>query len=711
MKTRFRELKDLGLSRLFFANTFEEIWAISIAINLIRSSFLNEIGEKLGELCVAILGRKNVLTLLKRISSVHATELSRSRWNRTGLSLDELPEGIFAALMETQILPQLEARRSRLLNDEDQITVRRLANLVNDFGLSSLERDVVSYFFVKQACRPLESLLERFDSINKFRAHGQLLIGCESAALMEVFTDCNLLKQGVLEISSSRNEFRLSGWAFGYLQGVGPDNLSNGLFCVYEDELLQLEDFKISYGEIDIVRKLLVNAEPCNILLYGKPGTGKTSFARTIAKACGLPLYEVNIPATDSLSERMSAVLATIAVAEKRKAIVLIDEADDILNTVTMFRYGTTSKAWINTLLESHEAHLVIVTNRIDCIEMSTRRRFDFSIEFCAFTQLARKSVLTRELDRAGLRSTVSEADIDAISRSYQVNADGMSNAVSVLKRLGVIEPTAASETIKRVLTSQERIYGRPFIASAKNDAPFSVDLLNTSVNPGELITHLRRYRSQEPEQRKPIPILFYGVPGTGKTAFALHLGKLLDQEVSLKRCSDLISKYVGESEQNIAAAFRECHDNDSILFFDEADSFLFPREEAHHSWERTMTNEMLACMDSYPGIVVFATNAKDYLDRAAIRRFRYKVGFYHLDNIGCIRCYDLLLSPLAEEGDHGYQAVVEELSGLVSATLGDFATVREQFLYSELVSHRDLITALKAELKHKEKSWKRIGF
>ena len=78
------------------------------------------------------------------------------------------------------------------------------------------------------------------------------------------------------------------------------------------------------------------------------------------------------------------------------------------------------------------------------------------------------------------------------------------------------------------------------------------------------------------------------------------------------KRASDLISKWVGESEQNIAAAFAEARWKKMLLVIDEADSFLQDRRHAHRSWEVTQVNEMLTQMESHPLPFVCTTNLMD---------------------------------------------------------------------------------------------------
>ena len=91
------------------------------------------------------------------------------------------------------------------------------------------------------------------------------------------------------------------------------------------------------------------------------------------------------------------------------------------------------------------------------------------------------------------------------------------------------------------------------------------------------------------------------GPPGTGKSAFVRYLAERISLETMQKRASDLMSMWVGGTEQNIAAAFAEARDTGAFLVFDEADSLLADRRFAHRSWEISQVNEMLTWMESHP--------------------------------------------------------------------------------------------------------------
>lgn len=210
----------------------------------------------------------------------------------------------------------------------------------------------------------------------------------------------------------------------------------------------------------------------------------------------------------------------------------------------------------------------------------------------------------------------------------------------------------------------------------------------------------------------KSITILLHGVPGSGKSCFVFYLGHLLGKEVLLKRCSDIQSKWVGETETNIANVFQQAQENESILFFDEADSFLYPRKDAYHSWQKTATNELLTQIENYKGIAIFATNDIEGLDHASLRRFRFKIEFKSLTPEGNLNFYMKLLNPFFSNGENLSEMQIKQIKSIRNLTPADFALVRDQIILLEApVTHQMLIDSLINEVSYKNCTEKLIGF
>jgi len=124
---------------------------------------------------------------------------------------------------------------------------------------------------------------------------------------------------------------------------------------------------------------------------------------------------------------------------------------------------------------------------------------------------------------------------------------------------------------------------------------------------------------------------LFYGPSGTGKTLTASLLGKISDKELYRIDLSMIVSKYIGETEKNLARVFDRATHKRWILFFDEADALFGKRTEissAHDRYANQEVSYLLQRMEDYPGMVILATNLKNNLDDAFTRRFQSVIYF-----------------------------------------------------------------------------------
>ena len=127
------------------------------------------------------------------------------------------------------------------------------------------------------------------------------------------------------------------------------------------------------------------------------------------------------------------------------------------------------------------------------------------------------------------------------------------------------------------------------------------------------------------------VPALFAGPPGTGKTIAAEALAHALRQDLYRVDLSAVVSKYVGETEKNLASAFDEAERGCAVLFFDEADALFSRRTEvrdAHDRYANLEVNYLLQRVESFTGLVVLATNRGSSIDEAFLRRLRFLIRF-----------------------------------------------------------------------------------
>ncbi len=156
--------------------------------------------------------------------------------------------------------------------------------------------------------------------------------------------------------------------------------------------------------------------------------------------------------------------------------------------------------------------------------------------------------------------------------------------------------------------------------------------LSETTKNEIDLIEKwLQVSQNQGAEDLGGFKTLFYGPPGTGKSVTASALGIKYNIDVYRIDSSQLVSKYIGETEQNLKNLFDIASNKNWILFFDEADSLFSKRTEVNTSNDRfanQQTNYLLQLVEDYNGLVVLATNNKPNMDKAFVRRFSSMIFF-----------------------------------------------------------------------------------
>ena len=186
--------------------------------------------------------------------------------------------------------------------------------------------------------------------------------------------------------------------------------------------------------------------------------------------------------------------------------------------------------------------------------------------------------------------------------------------------------------------------------------------------------------------------LCLFGPPGTGKTAYARWIAQQLDCPIHIKRASDLLSQYVGQTEKNIAAAFCEADEVGAVLLMDEVDSFLQDRGKAQRSWEVTQVNEFLTQMELFEGVFIASTNLMEGLDQAALRRFDMKAKFDYLrPEQACSYLARVTMSPVSHKD-------FQKLASLPALALGDFAAVERQNRFYPLDNAEAWVAALEKE-------------
>jgi len=617
-----------------------------------------------------------------------------------------------------RLLQQRRAELARITLDPDLPLVHNLNLLAGLLGLSEAELAVLCFAVFLHGDRTFHhAIAQQSQSTSTPFLHKLLarLAGLPQddirAALSPTST---LIATGLVEIAS-RNadlEDKLEVWK----------DLPNILFAPHADaealmacflkrsprRTLTLANFphlqRDTAAAVGLLRAALDHKIPgANLLLYGPPGVGKTEYAAVLAAAVGADLYEVDYADEDGDPIRGERRLRAFTLGQRLlarhdNALLLFDEVEDVFEHdpfADLFggRRGRAAggKAWINRTLENNPVPALWLTNDADSMNRAYLRRFDYAIRFSTPPQSVRI-----EIARHHLGAWAGEDDwLARIAAHEHLTPAQLERAAKLARHAGNGDLEANRALVQQALDRSATLL-RQKRAPARNVVPTGYDLrfLNVDQDVPKLITAL---------QRRPQGIFcFHGPAGTGKSELARHIADALEKPLLVKRASDLLDMYVGQTEQRIAAMFDDARQRDAVLVLDEADSFLRDRRGAHHSWEVTQVNELLTQMEAFDGLFICTTNLMESLDTASLRRFPWKIRF---DFLKPGQRWGLFAQEFARLGGDIAQAAAwkESVLRLDGLTPGDVAAVVRQYeLWEETPSAVEFYRRLTAEVATK---------
>lgn len=629
-----------------------------------------------------------------------------------------------ATRLVTAKLAELEIQPIR----EEGRLYRNLDRLTGELGLTLVDRTLLAFTVLLRRQRLLAELgeLVEVDSPGAAAALLDRVLGFEEGATRHALRPDGVLSAGgFLRLDPDHSGTFPD--ALDLLEGLAETLLGDHAdlpamlrryFRPAPPARLSLDDFSYLRDDLEPLRRMLDGAgrqgtSGVNVLLYGAPGTGKTELVRALAAACRTTLFEISSEADEPDPTRRSSrpsrirprfrayQLSQRLLAHRGGALILFDEVEDVFPHVGpgflgMEGSGDGNKAWTNQLLETNPVPAVWVSNHIEQIDPAFRRRFDYAVEVPMPPQSTRLGMLQTALADV----PVSPGWLKRVAGCERLTPAHIQQVAKVAHLMDAATCESPERMIAGVLQHNLRALGDIAVlpAGAPEEAvPYSLTYLNVGADLQALVAGLAR--------RQQGRLCFYGPPGTGKTALARYLAEQMDRPLIKKRASDLLSMWVGETEKNLAAMFRQARREQAMLLLDEADSFLQDRRTASHSWELTQVNELLVQMEDFDGLFICATNLMDSLDAAVLRRFDAKIYFDYLkpDQVWAMFgqvMHDLHGGLWDPERADAWQPRIQRLT---TVTPGDFASIRRQTRFMDQTCQAErFLEALEKEVRAK---------
>ena len=649
---------------------------------------------------------------------------------------------------------------ARTLKKQSTLVEKNIDALASLLQLNRAERALLLYGTLARYQRDLRSLLVEFKVSNAPEAYAAIaeVAGVKAAEIAEALRAGSRLERiGMVENLISEHNITDLADLMKVSEKLPPVLMrkyrdQNELMAVFTRPAthseLTLSDFAFVHEDANVLVALLRNAVAgkeagVNVLLYGPPGTGKTELAKVVAHAAGLDLFEVEYADRDgnSLSGRdryRSLQIAQVFLKGSSHSALLFDEVEDVFPPISseaaqlMARSeqlgapvtaSVSGKAWVNQILESNSVPTLWVTNRIEQIDPAFRRRFAYHLELRSPPPGAREGIVRKTLEGV----LVSEAFVARLAARKGLTPAQIRTAVRFARLASVPEKTMDAQVdaagMQAILSGGRQALTESLIERQLANA--DVALGNKAQGAGRSSVTTYDLAMLNVESRFEIArivealkarghgsLCFYGPPGTGKTALAEHIASTLEQPLIIKQASDLMSKYVGETEQKMAAMFREAEFEKAVLLLDEADSFLQDRRGAQRTYEVTEVNEMLQGMERHKGIFICTTNLLDSLDQAALRRFTFKIKFMPLTAFQ--RETMFVTEALGGDASQLDASLKTRLGKLQQICPGDFAAVKRQTdILATTFSADEFLSQLEAEhrIKPEVRDARSIGF
>ena len=430
------------------------------------------------------------------------------------------------------------------------------------------------------------------------------------------------------------------------------------------DQVREMVELPLRYPEL--FQRLGVEP-PKGVLLHGPPGTGKTLLARAVANESDAEFFLINGPeimgsAYGESEKKLREIFEQAA--EAQPSIVFIDEIDSITPKRDKVA-GEAEKRLVAQLLTlmdglQKRANLIVVaaTNRPDAIDEALRRpgRFDREIIIGVPDEDGRREILaihTRGMplaDDVSLKSLARQtygfvgADLGALTREAAIEA-----VRRIMPKLNLEERTVPTEVLDEL--SVDRCDFKEALKRIQPSALREVMVQAPNVgwdDIGGLDAVQKRLKEgvelplKDPDAFRRLGIrpakgfLLYGPPGTGKTLLAKAAAHESDANFIATKSSDLLSKWYGESEQQIARLFARARQvAPTVIFFDELDSLVPARGGGLGEPQVTerVVNTILAEMDGLEElqsvVVIGATNRPNLIDPALLRPGRFDEMIY----------------------------------------------------------------------------------
>jgi len=387
--------------------------------------------------------------------------------------------------------------------------------------------------------------------------------------------------------------------------------------------------------KIDIITKGLAEQKRFLIHLYGESATDKERIAMEISSALGYGLLKVDMSLILEYVDTLDGVIEVLFRESILSGTLLYFDNYDIFTKHPKFSISQSilvkkldALSWLSFISSKEQIKPLPVSNGQLWYEISTTVG---SVEENAL-------YWKRGLKKIGF--DLSDQKCENLTYLFQFTTEQIEHILQQLETqmfFGIeIDESVIYQMCRKNISSTLKELAQPFESGATlEDIVMQKEqkelMRGISTHYKHQIKVFEEWGFNKHYQSHGIGVLFTGSPGTGKTMAASILANELGLDIYRIELSQVISKYIGETEKNLSKIFEEARKSGVILFFDEADAIFGKRTETKDSHDRYANIEvsyLLQKIEEYDGLVILASNFRQNIDEAFVRRMRFIINF-----------------------------------------------------------------------------------
>lgn len=405
-----------------------------------------------------------------------------------------------------------------------------------------------------------------------------------------------------------------------------------------------LLDAKIQQALIALALQAREANQPLHLYFHGPQGVGKRQAAEAIALKLDMRLLVADIATAIAAKTELESILPLLLREAQFQDGVLYLQGIDALGSQE--QVNNYQRLWEAIAQFPSIAIIGGVAPSLSEIPGSTRTILPVSFPLPDFAQ--RRDNWQAYLSQSGISRPAQE--LDTLADLFRLTPEQIGDAVASAQHQARWQAAQASQepphslSLEDLLAAARAHSGQALTSLARKISPRST--WNDLILPSEGLTQLQEICHQVKHHHlvcgqwgfeeklslgKGLNALFSGSPGTGKTMAAEVIAKELHLDLYKIDLSQVVSKYIGETEKNLERIFTAAQSANAILLFDEADALFGKRSEVKDAHDRYANLEiayLLQKMEEYEGVTLLTTNLRQNLDEAFTRRIRFIVEF-----------------------------------------------------------------------------------